>query len=74
MQGAGSNWKYMTDDWSRGIRTDRVVDPVTGAGYVGLDGQPLLDSAREGLAIGVGACVSCSALQCIINTCSHVAM
>ena len=54
IQGAGTNAKFLTDSWSRGIRTDRVVDPVTGTGYVGLDGEPLVDTARNGLGEGPG--------------------
>jgi hypothetical protein len=59
VQGAGSNWQFVTDSWSRGIRTDRVVDPVTGSGYIGLDGGPLLDSARAGLGKGAGMTCDC---------------
>lgn len=58
LQGAGSNWQEMTDSWSRGIRTDRVVDPVSGSGYIGLDGEPLLDSGRAGLEEGIGTKLS----------------
>lgn len=54
IQGAKSDWQQMTNIYSRGIRTERVVDPVTGSGYTGLDGEPLIDSARAGLSAGVG--------------------
>jgi hypothetical protein len=54
VQGAHSDFRYMTQRPVRGIRTDRVVDPNTGAGYTDLDGDVLIDTGRVHLTPDAG--------------------